>query len=86
MNEFNQIVENASDNEEAKGSSRTPTLNVFREKEPINVAILTVNYFGGMKLDIGRMLRTYSSATKKAIAVASTCAYHLMMCCVKRRA
>lgn len=36
MNEFNQIVENASDNEEAKGSSRTPTLNVFREKELIN--------------------------------------------------
>jgi len=39
LNEFNQIIENSSDDGEPKGSSRVPVLNVLRGEEFINVAI-----------------------------------------------
>jgi len=50
LNEFEQIVENSSDDGEPKGSSGVPVLNVLRGEDFINVAILVVRYFGGIKL------------------------------------
>jgi len=79
MNEFDQIVENASDDEEPKGSAGTPILNVLRGEELINVAIVTVRYFGGTKLGIGGMVRAYSSAAKEAIATASLLLYEKLL-------
>jgi uncharacterized YigZ family protein len=75
MNEFDQIVENSSDDEEPKGAAGTPTLNVLRGEELINVAVLTVRYFGGTKLGVGGMVRAYSSAAKEAVANASMSVY-----------
>jgi uncharacterized YigZ family protein len=70
LNEFDQIVENSSDDEEPKGAAGVPSLNVLRGKELINVALLTVRYFGGTKLGIGGMARAYASAVKEVVAVA----------------
>ena len=70
LNEFEQIVENSSDDEEPKGAAGVPSLNVLRGKEFINVAVLTVRYFGGTKLGIGGMARAYASAVKKVLEVA----------------
>ncbi|HHC11506.1 MAG TPA: YigZ family protein, partial [Campylobacterales bacterium] len=53
LNEFDQIVENLSDDGEPKGSSAQPALNVLRGEEMINMAVLIVRYFGGIKLGIG---------------------------------
>lgn len=71
VNEFDQVVENASDDAEPKGAAGMPTLNVLRGEELINVAIVTVRYFGGTKLGVGGMVRAYSSAAKEVISVAS---------------
>lgn len=70
LNEFDQIVENSSDDEEPKGAAGVPSLNVLRGKELINVAVLTVRYFGGIKLGIGGMARAYASAVKEVVEVA----------------
>ncbi len=70
LNEFDQIVENSSDDEEPKGAAGVPSLNVLRGQELINVALLTVRYFGGIKLGIGGMARAYASAVKEVLAVA----------------
>jgi len=67
LNEFNQIVENQSDDNEPKGCAGQPTLAVLRGEELINTAILTVRYFGGIKLGVGGMIRGYSSAAKEVI-------------------
>ena len=70
LNEFDQIVENSSDDEEPKGAAGVPSLNVLRGKELINVAVLTVRYFGGTKLGIGGMARAYASAVKEVVLLA----------------
>jgi len=70
LNEFDQIVENSSDDEEPKRAAGVPSLNVLRGQELVNVALLTVRYFGGTKLGIGGMARAYASAAKEVLAVA----------------
>jgi len=69
LNEFEQIVENSSDDGEPKGSAGVPSLNVLRGNELIECAVLIVRYFGGIKLGVGGLARAYASATKEVIAV-----------------
>ncbi len=71
LNEYNQIVENSSDDGEPKGCAGLPTLNVLRGKEMINCAIMIVRYFGGIKLGTGGMARAYSLASKNVLEVAT---------------
>jgi len=68
LNEFDQVVENSSDDEEPKGAAGVPSLNVLRGEGLINVAVLVVRYFGGTKLGIGGMARAYASAVKEVVA------------------
>jgi uncharacterized YigZ family protein len=75
LNEFDQVVENSSDDEEPKGAAGVPSLNVLRGEELINVAVLTVRYFGGTKLGIGGMARAYASAVKEVVSVADIIKY-----------
>lgn len=79
LNEFEQIVENFSDDEEPKGAAGVPSLNVLRGEELINVALLTVRYFGGTKLGIGGMARAYASAVKEVIANSNVVLYEKML-------
>ncbi len=67
MNEFDQIVENSSDDGEPKGCAGTPALNVLRGEELINCAVLIVRYFGGIKLGTGGMARAYAQAVKDVL-------------------
>ena len=75
LNEYNQIVENSSDDGEPKGCAGSPTLAQLRGAELIDSALLTVRYFGGIKLGTGGMVRAYSEAAKKVIAGAKTSPY-----------
>lgn len=68
LNEYDQIVENSSDDGEPKGSSGVPALNVLRGEDLINTAVLIVRYFGGTKLGIGGLVRAYTDATKEVVA------------------
>ncbi len=67
LNEFDQVVENSTDDGEPKGAAGVPTLNQLRGANLINCAILTVRYFGGTKLGVGGMVRAYSSAAKSVV-------------------
>jgi uncharacterized YigZ family protein len=75
INEFGQIVENSSDDGEPKGTSAQPTLNVLRGIEAVNISILTVRYFGGIKLGVGGLSRAYGTAAKMALAQADLVSY-----------
>ncbi len=70
LNEFEQIVENSSDDGEPKGCAGTPALNVLRGEELINSAVFIVRYFGGIKLGTGGMARAYALAVKDVLSEA----------------
>ncbi len=67
LNDFDQVVENSSDDGEPKGSAGVPALNVLRGNDLIGCAVLIVRYFGGVKLGVGGLVRAYTDATKAAI-------------------
>ncbi|MDD2829317.1 MAG: YigZ family protein [Sulfuricurvum sp.] len=75
LNEFDQIVEHAGDDGEPKGTSGKPTLSVLQGHELINVAIITVRYFGGTKLGPGGLVRAYAEAANAAYAQAQLLPY-----------
>ena len=67
LNKYRQIVENQSDDGEPKGTSGQPSLNALRGAQLINVGVLIVRYFGGIKLGTGGLVRAYSGAVNEAI-------------------
>jgi len=62
INEFDQIVENSSDDGEPKGTSGKPTLSVLAGVDIINTAVIVVRYFGGIRLGTGGLVKAYSDA------------------------
>ncbi len=75
FNEFDQIVENSSDDGEPRGCAGTPALNVLRGEGLVNCAVLIVRYFGGIKLGTGGMARAYAQAVKDVLNEAVLSAY-----------
>jgi len=75
LNEFDQVVENSSDDGEPKGCAGVPALNVLRGEALINCAVLIVRYFGGIKLGTGGMARAYALSVKNVLAEASLTLY-----------
>jgi len=75
LNEFDQVVENSSDDGEPKGCAGIPALNVLRGEELINCAVFIVRYFGGIKLGTGGMARAYALAVKNVLHEAELVPY-----------
>ena len=75
LNEFKQIVEHSSDDGEPKGTSGKPTLMVLQGVGVINIAVITVRYFGGTKLGTGGLVRAYSDATNLVLESADIFQY-----------
>lgn len=71
LNDFDQIVENQSDDGEPKGSSGPPVLSVIRGEDLINTAAIIVRYFGGIKLGVGGLIRAYGRSTHLALEKAN---------------
>jgi len=71
FNEYEQVVENCSDDGEPKGTSGPPVLNVMRGNELLECGILIVRYFGGTKLGTGGLVRAYGGSAKAVIANAT---------------
>ncbi len=67
LNEYDQVVENCSDDGEPKGTSGKPSLNVLAGNELINSAVIIIRYFGGIKLGTGGLVRAYSDAVNLVI-------------------
>ncbi len=70
LNEFDQIIENSSDDGEPKGTSGKPCLNVLAGNDLINTFVIVVRYFGGVKLGTGGLVRAYSDAVNSVINIA----------------
>ncbi len=70
LNEFEQIVENSSDDGEPKGTSGKPSLAVMAGAEIINSAVIIVRYFGGIKLGTGGLVRAYGDSVNEVIRIA----------------
>lgn len=51
----------ASDDGEPSGTAGKPMLEIIDKLNLLNIIIVVVRYFGGVKLGAGRLLRTYSS-------------------------
>jgi uncharacterized YigZ family protein len=79
LNEFEQVVENFSDDGEPKGCAGQPVLNVLRGEKLINCAVMIVRYFGGIKLGTGGMARAYALAVKKVLKEAILVPYEKEM-------
>lgn len=62
LNDFDQIVENSSDDGEPKGTSGKPSLNVLAGSDIVNTGVIIVRYFGGIKLGTGGLVKAYSDA------------------------
>jgi len=75
LNRFNQIVENFSDDREPKGTSGKPTLATLVGKDIVNSCVITVRYFGGIKLGMGGLVRAYSDSANLAIREAELLEY-----------
>jgi len=69
LNEFEQIVENSSDDGEPKGTSGRPCLKVLSGGEIINNAVVVVRYFGGTMLGTGGLVKAYSDAVNAVIEI-----------------
>ncbi|SFV55393.1 FIG000605: protein co-occurring with transport systems (COG1739) [hydrothermal vent metagenome] len=79
LNEYNQIVENSTDDGEPKGCAGLPSLNVLRGKDLINCAVLIVRYFGGIKLGTGGMVRAYALSANDVIKISDIIEYKKMV-------
>jgi uncharacterized YigZ family protein len=75
LNEFDQIVENSSDDGEPKGTSGKPALKVLEGSLLINSAVIIVRYFGGTRLGTGGLVRAYSDAVNEVIQISKLYEY-----------
>ncbi len=82
LGEFEQIVENSSDDGEPKSTAGAPCLNALRGAELINAAVLVVRYFGGIKLGTGGLVRAYASSANAAIDAAELVEFVLRKKCI----
>ena len=79
VNEYDQIVENSGDDGEPKGCAGAPTLSVLRGAGLVECALLTVRYFGGIKLGTGGMARAYGAAARAAVEAATLLPYEKLL-------
>lgn len=70
LNDYEQIVENSSDDGEPKGTSGKPSLAVLSGAQIINSAVIIVRYFGGVKLGTGGLVRAYADSVNEVIKIA----------------
>jgi len=75
LNEFEQIIENSSDDGEPRGTSGKPALAVLSGADIINSAVIIVRYFGGIKLGTGGLVRAYSNSVNEVIKIATFLPY-----------
>ena len=75
INEYQQTVEGSSDDGEPKGCAGVPSLNVLRGADLVECGVLTVRYFGGIKLGTGGMVRAYGAAARAAVEAATLIPY-----------
>ena len=57
----------SSDDNEPSGTAGRPMLNVLEKEELNNILVITVRYFGGIKLGAGGLVRAYTKSVTEAL-------------------
>lgn len=57
----------SSDDGEPSGTAGFPILNVLEKEDLINVLVVVVRYFGGIKLGAGGLVRAYTKSVTEAL-------------------
>lgn len=65
-----RLHEGAKDDGEPSGSAGMPALKVLQGNDLVNVGVVIVRYFGGIKLGTGGMARAYAAAAKAVVEAA----------------
>ncbi|AKK06408.1 YigZ family protein [Corynebacterium mustelae] len=60
-------VERSSDDGEPSGTAGTPMLDVLRGSGMLDIAAVTVRYFGGVKLGAGGLVHAYSDSVSQCL-------------------
>ncbi|MFC0525401.1 YigZ family protein [Pontibacillus salicampi] len=60
-------IQKAHDDGEPSGTAGVPILNVLKQKELKDTAVVITRYFGGIKLGAGGLIRAYGNATSEAL-------------------
>ena len=55
------------DDKEPKGSAGLPILNVLKRNNKTNTLAVVIRYYGGIKLGIGPLIRSYSKVVSESI-------------------
>lgn len=64
-------IKRSSDDKEPSGTAGTPMLSVLTKENYTNILVITVRYFGGIKLGAGGLVRAYSKSVKEALNIAT---------------
>jgi uncharacterized YigZ family protein len=75
FDEENRLIEGCSDDKEPRNSAGKPTLRVLEGHMLVNVAIITVRYFGGVLLGVGGLIKAYSEVANMAVGNAKLVEY-----------
>ena len=70
--EGERVVERADDAGEPARSAGWPILELLRGRDLVNVLVVVVRYFGGVKLGVGGLRRAYRDAAALALEDAGT--------------
>ncbi|MFH1145067.1 MAG: YigZ family protein, partial [Candidatus Eisenbacteria bacterium] len=62
------ILERCDDDGEPGGTAGRPTLQVLQARAIVGAAVVTVRYFGGIKLGAGGLVRAYGAAANAALS------------------
>lgn len=61
-------LEKASDDGEPQGTAGRPILEVLRKKKLVNILVIVVRYFGGIKLGAGGLIRAYTESCNEVVS------------------
>lgn len=68
-----------SDDGEPSGTAGVPILEIIRKKGLVNIAVIVVRYYGGIKLGSGGLIRAYSQSAASAIDICQRVEYFEMV-------
>ena len=71
-----QPIQRSNDDGEPAGTAGQPMLEVLKGTEILDVTVVVVRYFGGIKLGTGGLVRAYQEATRAAVGLLSLVRRH----------